>query len=57
MQKYRVIVTLATEDAAQMMKKHIIDSFPIIDGQVEIVKEPEIKPLNEVIEDIKGKGE
>ncbi|ALA47982.1 hypothetical protein SUNDANCE_166 [Brevibacillus phage Sundance] len=55
MQKYRVVVTLATEDSAQMMKEHILKHFPIINGQVEIMKEPERKPLNEIIEEVERK--
>ncbi|MNV51141.1 hypothetical protein D3C71_1431800 [compost metagenome] len=49
-----IINNLMTEKAAYFLKEEITRLFPIVDGNVEVYTEPEIKPLNEVIEDLEA---
>lgn len=54
MGKYTIIIEMDSEKSANYLKEQIEEKFPLIEGKVKILKEPEIKPLNEVIEDLEG---
>ncbi len=53
-QGYRVIIPTSSERSAMHIKEQIEKYLPFLDGMVTIVKEPEVKPLDEVIVDYKG---
>lgn len=51
---YVIKIELKSEKAANFLKKQIEENFPLIEGNINIIKGHEIKPLNEVIDDIKN---
>ena len=52
---YTIIINGLSEKSAKIIKEGIEEKFPILDEKVIIYKEPEIKPLNEAIEDFRRK--
>lgn len=54
MGKYKVIIDLDSENSAKHLKEEIEKLFPLVEGRVRIVKEPEIQPLSEIIENQRG---
>jgi hypothetical protein len=48
---YRIHVSGLSENASKHLKEGIEKLFPLLEGKVQIHKEPEIRPLNELIEE------
>lgn len=48
---YNIIIEGLTEKSSKLLKEEIEKLFPLIDGRVKIYKEPEERPLNEIIEE------
>jgi hypothetical protein len=48
---YRIQIEGLSENASKHLKEGIEKQFPLLEGKVRIYKEPEIKPLNEYIEE------
>jgi hypothetical protein len=48
---YRIQIDGLSENASKHLKEGIEKQFPLLEGKVKIYKEPEIKPLNEYIEE------
>jgi hypothetical protein len=52
---YKIIIDLKTEKSANLLKEELEGIYPLLDGRINIFKQPKIKSLSEVIEDIKNR--
>lgn len=48
---YSICIDGLSENASKVLKEGIEKQFPLLEGKVKIYKEPEIRPLNEFIEE------
>lgn len=48
---YRIQIDGLSENASKHLKEGIERLFPLLEGKVQIHKEPEIRPLSEFIEE------
>lgn len=47
---YSIIIDGLTEKSSKLLKEEIEKQFPLLDGKVKVYKEPEERPLSEIIE-------